>query len=1296
MKRRFLLLLFTVVYICTNAQVNKECNVLKKDDFMNPPMQARPSTYWMWMNGHITKEGLTADLEYMKRNGYGAAIMFNAGVGIPRGAVDYASPQWDEMTIHAVKEAERLGMELYLQNSPGYSGTGGPWITPEYSMQQLEWTEILETPDKKGWINAQIPRPYAKQGYYKDAFVLAYPALESERALFQKLVKKVSLNEKEVDKSLLADNDLNTQIHLDKQKNILTLELSEPFETRAITVRRGEREKPLDPHDGPRDYAPVLTLEVSEDGINYQKVANLNSSALRAMDTPSTASFAPVKGRYFRLTTNRSTNLSEVNLHASDRITNWPAKTNYVKDPVALEPSSQQAACGQIIDPEQVVDITSFMDKDGNIKWQAPQTISKKGKRQVVTRWTIVRLGSTTTGETVAACPDSGRGFDCDKFSKEALDKHFELFLDPLLNKLQPWCGKTLTALMMDSWEAGKQNWTSSLPAFFRQHKGYDVTPWLLAMTGRVVKSVEATERFLYDMRRTQTDMFNENFLEHFKERAARHGLKFAAEPYGDGNFESLEYAEHLDYPMSEFWIHYIYGGVTTSKMAASTAHLWNRPVVGAECFTGTPFNSKLTEHPYAMKAEGDYMMTTGVNRFVYHVFAHQPYVGATPGTFMTMGPFGTHLNRNSVWAEQAIGLNTYNARCAYILQQGLYAADILYIKDEGISSGIADYDSTEPFTPYGYRWDIGSKNILERLTVKEGKLILPHGMNYRVLVLTPMKQCSPELLQQVKRLLQQGATIVLSGEKPEGYMGMDVNKDMEVKALADELWSKASSALAEGTVYYTKDLRKVLDLEQVRPDFSFVSENKDAQIHFIHRTVGEEEVYFISNHRRRPEMLTAIFRISNMRPFLWDAETGKTDIPVPYKEENGMTKVTLSLAESGSAFIVFRPNKKEVGKTADSETTDKVTKKKIIDFKEIVSIASFDSSVHNTFTISLWAKPETFAADGRGFLIFPDKGEEKLGKGHAMVGLAMGQNTVRVYERASANQVVLESDTPIEGWTHVAVVYNEGVPTLYLNGKAVAVGKQSEYICSPAYDVPMAEEQYVGSFEGDQTKTVYASEAWSEEQVKAEMATGLPQPAIPAGSQVLQTLDGTWKVQFPAWSKAPAEITLPVLESLHKHSDFNVKHFSGKSAYLTTFILTKKEWKRLFRKDAPKRMLLDLGRVENIAQISVNGATPVLVWKAPYRIDITALVKPGVNQLRIEVTNLYPNRLIGDEYLPEKYEYDEYGHIRQLPSWYVNQEEDVDRQRVLFSSWKHYTKDAPLLEAGLLGPVRILSEENN
>ena len=830
----------------------------------------------------------------------------------------------------------------------------------------------------------------------------------------------------------------------------------------------------------------------------------------------------------------------------------------------------------------------------------------------------------------------------------------------------------------MDSWEAGKQNWTSSLPDFFYKHKGYDITPWMLAMTGRIVKSVEDTERFLFDIRRTHTDMFNENFLAYFKERAARHGLKFAGEPYGDGNFESLEYAEYLDYPMSEFWVHYIYGGVTTSKMAASTAHLWNRPTVGAECFTGTPFNSKLTEHPYAMKAEGDYMMATGVNRFVYHVFAHQPYVGGAPGTFMTMGPFGTHLNRNSVWAEQAVGWNTYNARCAYMLQQGLYAADILYIKDEGISSGIADYDFEEPATPYGYRWDIGSRNVLSRLEVKDGKLQLPHGMNYRLLVLTPMKRCSPELLQQVKRLAQQGAVIVLSGEKPEGYMGMDEVKDKKVKDLADELWGR--DALGQGRIYRSKDLQQILNKEKIRPDFSFVSVNKDAQIHFIHRTVAGDEVYFVSNHRRRPESLTATFRVRNAVPYLWNAETGETNIPLAYEESGGMTKVNFSLTESGSAFIIFRHS-------------DEGSVKPITAFEEVTPISTMNAPLNNTFTISMWAKPETFAASGRGFLLFPDKGEERYGKGHAVVGLAMGQNVVRVYERAVRNQLVLEVETPIEGWTHIALVYNEGTPTLYLNGKNAGEGKKSSFICSPAFDVAMAEEQYIASFEGDQTETIYADEAWSDEKVKEAVAAGLPEPQLPAGSRILQTLNGPWKVQFPSWSKAPAEITLPKLESFHKHSDFDVKHFSGKSTYLKTFVLTKKELKKLLKKGPLKRIMLNLGRVENLAEVSLNGSAPVLVWKDPYQIDITDLVKAGTNELKVEVINLYPNRLIGDEHLPEKYQYDEHGRICQFPSWYTNQEKDTTRQRVLFAPWKYYKKEDPLLESGLLGPVRIVEK---
>lgn len=1250
------------VFYCTGL-VQAQAQSLK-EYFQSPPMIARPSTYWMWMNGNISKEGITADLEYMKRVCYGGAMMFNTGVGIPCGNINYASSKWEEMTMHAVKEAERLGLELYLQNSPGYSGTGGPWITVDKSMQQLEWTELLGISDKKGWINVQLPRPYAKSGYYKDEYVLAYPALETETNMFHSLVSNVWLDGQEVDKTLLSDNDLQSQYRMKDAKSTLTFKLSQTLEAHAITVRRGNREKPLDPHDGPRDYAPILTLEYSVDGVNYTKVARLNSPALRAMDTPSTARFAPVKGLYFRLTTNRGTNLSEVNLHASDRLDNWPAKTNYVKDPVALGTPLQHTDIKQIIDPSQIQNLTSYMDSSGHLRWKAPQ-----GK----TRWTILRIGSTTTGEVVAAAPDSGIGLDCDKFSKEALDQHFSLFLDPLLNKLKQWCGKTLTALMMDSWEAGKQNWTSSLPDFFRKRRGYDATPWLIAMTGRIVKSVDATERFLYDMRRTHTDMFNENFLAHFKERAKRYELKFAAEPYGDGNFESLEYSEYLDYPMSEFWVHYIYGGVTTSKMAASTAHLWNHPVVGAECFTGTPFNSKLTEHPYAMKAEGDYMMTVGVNRFVYHTFAHQPYVGGTPGSIMTMGPFGTHLNRNSVWAEQAVGLNTYNARCAYLLQQGQYVADILYIKDEGISSGIADYDMVAPVTPFGYRWDIGSRNILDKLSVRNGKIQLSHGMNYRLLVLTPMKQCSPELLEQVKRLIEQGATVVLSSAKPLGYMGMDETKDKKVRVLADEIWEMAG----KGKVYQTSNLEEVLKEKKILPDFSFVSCNKNAQIHFIHRTMDDDDIYFISNHRRRPEEITANFRVNGKVPVLWNAETGETDIPIAYREESGITKVTLNLDESGSVFIFFRDKKNTYENTY--ETTE--------DFKETTPQATLEQSLLNTFTVSMWAKPETFAASGRGFLLFPDKGEERHGKGYATVGLAMGQNGVWVYERASTNTIVLESTDPVEGWTHVVLVYQGGTPSLYLNGKVAAIGRKSLFTCSPAYDVPMAEEQHIASFEGDQTKTQYIDKAWTIEDVKADMLQGIPVPSLPRHSQVTQTLNDNWKVQFPTWSKAPAEITLSTLASLHKHPDFSVKHFSGKATYSRTFTLTEKEIK------TNEKIFLSLGRVENIAEIIVNGQPSVLLWKAPYLLDITSMVKEGSNSLVIQVTNMYPNRIIGDEHFPEEFEYDEYGRIRQLPTWYVNQEEDKNRERVLFFPWKYYKRTDPLLESGLLGPVQILSD---
>ncbi len=1238
-------------------------------DFRNPPQQARPSTYWEWMNGNISREGLTKDLEYMKRANYGGAMMFDAGVGIPRGAVDYNSEAWQEAVTHAVKEAERLGLKLSMHNAPGYSGTGGPWITPEYSMKQLEWTDAFATTDRRGIVSVKLPRPYAKMGFYRDAYVLAYPSLPGEERAFASAVRSMKINGKDIDRITLLDNDIDTQRRMESGDTLL-VELDAPFDAQAATVFRGAREKPLDPHDGPRDYAPALALEASADGVHFTLVGTFRSPALRAMDAPSTLSFAPVKARWFRLTTNRGTNLAEINLHASARLEGYAAKINALSAAVGLKGNAQQIADGDIIRPEEVMDVTDYMDSLGNLRWIAPRA----------GRWTIVRIGYTTTGEVVAAAPDSGIGLDCDKLGRDGVERHFSLFLSPLLERLRPWCGTTLESLVIDSWEAGKQNWTESLPDSFKAKRGYNLVPRLLAVTGRIVGSVDETERFLWDFRRTHTDMFLENYVERFKELASRHGLTYAGEAYGDGNFESLEMAARQDVPMCEFWTHYIYGNITTTMLAASSAHVWGKPVVACEAYTGTPFNSKFTEHPYGMKALADYIMTASVNRLVYHATTHQPYTGDQPGNLMTMGPFGTHLDRTSTWADQFAAFNLYVSRCSYMLQQGHYVADVLYLKDEAISSGVPNYNTAHPATPYGYRWDIAHAEALhKRIDVEDGHIVLPDGMSYRLMVVPPMERTSPETLHRLLALVRRGMNVLLVGDKPTGYLGLDKQKDKEVRMIADSLWQEG--VLGKGRIFLGGEVKDILEEMNLQPDFSFRASNKDAQIHFIHRTVDSNEVYFIANHRRRSERLTVTCRVSGKIPTLWNAETGETGIAVPYTQEDGMTRMNIDLTECGSVFIVFRLS--DDGETASgsaSKIEETITVPTVLHTRQGDREYRTADTLHSTFSLSLWAKPETFAAAGRGFLLYPGTTEE----GKASVGISMGQNGIRIYERSgNRNTPVIEHLQPVEGWTHIALTYNQGVPTLYLNGKLAATGNRSAYDCHPAIDIPMAEEQYAASFEGDQTQTELFDYALSEAEADSLFRIGLPAPRT-IGTPWLD-LSQTWQVEFPAWSKTPAEITLPRLQSLHKHVDFNVRHFSGTATYRKTFTLTRSQLRKL----KGSRILIELGRVENMAEVSVNGSTPVLLWKAPFTMDVTSLLRSGENELTVSVTNLYPNRLIGDEHLPENYEYDPYGRLRRFPDWYVTGERN-DRARVLFSPWKHYSANDPLLESGLTGPVRL------
>lgn len=1273
-------------------------------NFLNPPQSACPWVFYHWMNGNITKQGITLDLEAMKNMGIGGAVCFNSGVGIPQGAVDYASAEWMDATVHAVQEAERLGLQLALHNSPGYSGCGGPWVTPEASMQQLVWTESR----LKGNISVQLPQPYAKYGYYKDAMIIAYPSLNVEKGLMKDKLTHVTANGEQINKDIITDGNPETKIRLEKGYTQdggveLLLEFSTSFEARAISIIR-KTEIPQDLFDGPRDHPPTFLLEASADGKKYKTLGKVDCPALREMDTPATLSFNAVSARFYRLTAKSSTWLSNVELHSAPHLGGWAGKTSYTHGiSNGVTPDLQE---NEIIRSEQVVDLSAKMNAEGWLSWEAPEG-----------NWTILRIGHTTTGEEPAAHPESGKGLEIDKFRKDALDLHFRSFLDKVIDRVRPNIGRGFKAIMVDSWEAGKQNWTADFPEEFFARKKYDILQWMPALTGRILDSVADTEAFLWDVRQVQADLVSENFYGYYAECLHKRGLELYAEPYGDGNLDSLKIGASLDITMSEFWTRYMYGNDATSKQAASVAHAYGKKVVAAEAYTAMPELSKWTDYPYSLKAEGDYFFTLGVNRLMFHTFVHQPYTTGFPG--MTMGPFGMHIDRNNSWTSQARAWTDYLKRSQYLLQQGLTVVDVCYFKGDEPESGVPDIYK---FIPYGYAGDvIGSDALHQRFKIKNNRIVLPDGMSYRVCMMAGVEAILPATLKRIKQLVIDGMILIVSTKPIKAYGKMA--NDKEVIDIVDDLYGKLDGKeykvqiYGKGKLIWGKTLPEVfadLGLEQ---DFMFTALNQDAAIHYIHKTIGSLEYYLVSNHRRIKESLMLSLRTEGNHPEIWNAEDGSYyDAPI-FEFKDGRTRIPLELQPAGAVFIVFRR------KAGSSYTAVEKDGQQIIglDNYEQPKTGSYKNVVNN-FTITAWIKPDTFARSGRSMMFHAPIGEDVYGKSHSACALSAGQNGIRVYERsAGAAKEVLTCNKPISGWTHIALVYNESCPSLFVNGTQVAKGKTSASQVHPGLGTPAHQEQYTTYFEGNYTKPELFPKALTAKLIKEDFSKGLPALQLNSSLQFFKDrngdnnaliwqngryklqkngqsvsfaeisdcgktqLTGPWTLNFPEEAGIKKQLTLPELISLKDHIDFNVKHFSGtvtyhKTLFIDNALLT-----------SQKRLFLDLGRVEVIAELKINGRKIALLWKEPFMADITEVVIAGENQVEIKVTTLWANRLIGDEHLPVENAYSPHGFIEKLPDWYVkNQPKPPGRKT--FAVWKNIKATDPLLESGLLGPVRLLT----
>jgi len=548
---------------------------------------------------------------------------------------------------------------------------------------------------------------------------------------------------------------------------------------------------------------------------------------------------------------------------------------------------------------KDVIDITDKVDADGNINWNVPE-----GK------YVIMRFGYTGTGIEVSTHSPGGGGLAIDYMSKAAMDLQYDNTVSKLLVELKKTGSKSLKYLHDDSWELGAANWTHQFEKLFKKANGYNLIPYLPILTGRVIESRDVSNRFLYDFRRTIADLIWENHYKHFSERAFADGFGIHSESGGPhpAPIDALKNVGLNAIPMGEFWIRAKTHRITPEnrfyvKQPASTAHIYGKRFVQAE---GPTSIGPHWEEDFAyMKPTLDRVYCEGLNRLVIHTFTHSPEEAGKPGNEYFAG---THFNPNVTWWKQAPAFLTWNSRISFMLSQGLFVGDVCFYYGDNVPNQVPLKHIPDGLGE-GYDYDVcNTEVILERMTARDGKIYLPDGMSYEVLVLPERTGMTPEVIAKLEKLVKDGATII--GPKPETSVGLrgDKNAIAKVKKISDAMWSKkGKNSYGKGFIYTGIPVREVLLDKGVKPDFSYKSNKPDALIDYIHRETDEADIYYVVNRNERPEYINATFRVNSKTPELWNPITGETADNSVYSSGEGITSMPMFLEPFGSMFVVFR-----------------------------------------------------------------------------------------------------------------------------------------------------------------------------------------------------------------------------------------------------------------------------------------------------------------------------------------------------------------------------------------------------
>jgi len=1191
-----------------------------EEGFRNPPNSAKPHTWYHMMNGNVTKEGITCDFEALAKVGVGGVQMFDAGCNIPPGSLDFNSPEWFDMFKHAAAEARRLGLEICIPNCSGWSSSGGPWNMPSNGMKKVVFTETsVRGPSS---FNGKLPRTEKDNGFYEDIAVLAFPAPPADSVKFP---------------------DVKTAI----DGATVTLSAPAPFTANGVSFRLS--------HSWSWSARANATVEVSQDGVDFAPfekftvqlaLSGARDNSLRYHSFPKSVTARAIR---ISFSSEIAVKVEKACPEAKLRLSDIAAKTFELRGNVQMD--KVVAKDEQIVRKDRVVDLTARMAADGSLAWDVPSG-----------DWIIMRIGHICNGRCNHPASDHGKGLEVDKLSASAMDYHFNQYVTRLCEHLGPLAGAVESGfnnILVDSYEVNSQNWTQGLDKMFEARTGYSLRPYLPVFTGRVVGSVDESERFLEDFRRVVADLFAENYAGRLAELCHKHGLMLSIEPYGNAPCDNLQYGQDVDVPMGEFWSLVQTGdhnvGSGNGRFASYLAHVWGRRYAATESFTASPDKGgRWLTTPFSIKAQGDVVFCEGVNRIIYHRFVHQPWVGNKYLPGMTMGRWGMHLDRTQTWWDYSVPWFRYQARCQWMLQEGKFVADALFFCGEqapnqgGNTDGVDPADARDMKLPYGYNWDICATKALKELKVENGSVVVPGGVAYRLLVLPPRETMSEDLLRTVDALIDAGAKVcgMVKPTRSPGLRGYPA-ADGRVSALADKVWAKG---------VFTCRPADALAKLGVAPDFA--SAQKSPPPTWIHRRGNGADWYFVALNNVESRSFEASFRQTGRVPEVWDAETGTARPAEVWREADGRTYVTFDFPPSGSAFVVFRSAAQE------SDLS-----------RHVVNVA-----------VKASPRPDPVEEDDSHVL----KIEKALYGVFAPDGVKTNDVVIDVTSKIAARvkhgRVSVKIDNGLAGRDPMFLTPKKARITYTYDGvtDTVTIVENANFnvpSSAMSIDPPPVWEWRDGRIL-----------AWQPLSAEVKSAAGTVK-SFAAEPPALVLVDGAWNVAFPEGWDAPASVAFPRLVSWTERPEDGVKYFSGTATYTKRVPVPKMA--------ADARLMLDLGNVKNFAEVTVNGKTYPVLWKPPFRLDITDAMGGSRScatdtlDLSIRVTNLWPNRLIGDDILyaddcewkgSVKDGVKEIG-IKEIPQW-VKDGKRSPTGRHTFTTWKHWDKHDTLVPSGLIGPV--------